>query len=256
VSGAPGTAFGRPAPGLLTRLRPRRVDVVELREVADRVLPGLAGGGLRTAVLDRRGAGAVVQLEEDERRVRVHLGDLAEDMTTAGVPPTAEGMAAALTAWVAARPVTDAAAAREGLAVVDWADAGHGAVGWRVVVRRGGVAPAWTPSGGLGDGALERTRAAARARSAGLALDVRVEGPIALWSHPVAVLATAVLAAPGRLLAALPPAARRGEAAHVVVTPQRPVVCAGASVAARLAGQTPEDCLTVPWPALPDLRWV
>jgi hypothetical protein len=251
-----GTAFGRPAPGLLGRLRARRVDVADLREVADAVLPGLAGGGLRIAVLDRPGAGAVVQLEEDERRVRVHLGDLAEDMTDAGVPPTADGMAGALAAWVAARPVTDAAAARGGIAVVDWTDARHRAVGWRVVVVRGGSASAWTPSDRLGPAALGRTRAAATARAAVLPLDLRVEGPIALWSHPVAVLATAVLAAPDRLLAALPPAARRAEEAHVVVTPERPVACAGAAVAARLAGQTPEDCLVLAEPALAGLTWV
>jgi hypothetical protein len=249
------TAFGRPAPGLLARLRGRRVDVAELRAVADAVLPGLARGGLRIAVLDRPGAAAVVQLEEDERRVRVPLGDLAEDMTAAGVPPTAEGIADALAAWVSARPVTDAAAAREGVAVVDWTDAAHRAVGWRVAVRRGGTAQPWTPSAGLGSAPLARTRAEAAARAAELRLDLRVEGPIALWSHPVPVLSTAVLAAPDRLLAALP-AARRPEEAHVVVTPERPVACARAAVAARLAGQTPEDCLTLPWRALSRLPWI
>lgn len=256
MSRTPGTAFGRPAPGLLARLRPQPVDVVELRQVADAVLPGLAAGGLRIAVLDRPGAGAVVQLEEDERRVRVHLGDLAEDMTSAGVPPTAEGMTDALAAWVAARPVSDAAADRAGIAVLDWADPGHRAVGWRVVVPRGGSAPAWTPSARLGSAAVARTRAAATARAAELTLDLRVEGPIALWSHPVAVLATAVLTAPERLLAALPASARRSGEAHVVVTPERPVACAGAAVAARLAGQTPEDCLTLPWRELPGLPWL
>jgi hypothetical protein len=58
------------------------------------------------------------------------------------------------------------------------------------------------------------------------------------------------------LLAALPALARRPEDAHVVVTPERPVACAGAAVAARLAGQTPEDCLTLPWSALPGLPWI
>jgi hypothetical protein len=187
--------------------------------------------------------------------VRVPLGDLAEDMTAAGVPPTAEGIADALAAWVATRPVSDAAAAREGIAVLDWTDRAHRAVGWRVVVPRGGSAPAWTPSDLLGAEAVRRTRTAATARAAQLPLDLRVEGPIALWSHPVAVLATAVLAAPERLLAALPAAARRSGDAHVVVTPERPVACAGAAVAARLAGQTPEDCLTLPWRELPTLPW-
>jgi hypothetical protein len=162
-------------------------------------------------------------------------------------------MADALAAWVAARPVTDAAAARSGVAVVGWADDAHRAVGWRVVVPRGCGAVAWTPSARLGAAALAGTRAAATARAAALPLELRVEGPIALWSHPVAVLATAVLADPGRLLAALPPGPA-GEA-HVVVTPERPVACAGAAVAARLAGETPEDCLVLPWRVLPDLPW-
>jgi hypothetical protein len=177
-------------------------------------------------------------------------------MTAAGVPPTPEGIAAAFAAWVAGRPVSDAAAAREGIAVLDWTDAGHCTVGWRVVVPRGGTAPAWTPSGRQGAEGEESTRAAATARAARLTLDLRVEGPIALWSHPVAVLATAVLAAPDRLLAALPASARRSGDAHVVVTPERPVACAGAAVAARLAGQTPEDCLTLPWRDLPGLPWL
>jgi hypothetical protein len=43
---------------------------------------------------------------------------------------------------------------------------------------------------------------------------------------------------------------------HVVVTPERPVACAGRGIAARLAGETPEASVTLPWSALPDLTWL
>ena len=56
----------------------------------------------------------MVVLEEDERHVRVHLDELADDMTRAGVSPTRAGISAALSSWVAHRPVTDAAAASSG----------------------------------------------------------------------------------------------------------------------------------------------
>jgi hypothetical protein len=43
---------------------------------------------------------------------------------------------------------------------------------------------------------------------------------------------------------------------HVVVTPRRPVACAGPAVAARLAGETTEASVTLPWRALADLPWI
>src|SRR3954470_3480014 len=127
----------------MQRLRPTRGGVAELREVADVLLPTLVTPRLRLAMVQRTGAGSVVVVEEDERQVRIGLHELADDMTRAGVAPTAVGISAALTAWVASRPVSDAAAARGGIAVLDWADAGRTAVGWRVVVPPGERAPAW-----------------------------------------------------------------------------------------------------------------
>ena len=64
--------------GLLQRLRSVPVTVADLRRVADEVLPGLATGRLRITLADDRADGAVVVLEEDERRVRAPLRDLAE----------------------------------------------------------------------------------------------------------------------------------------------------------------------------------
>jgi hypothetical protein len=225
--------------------------------VADAVLPGLATADVRTAVVDRSSGGAVIVVEEGEHDQRVLVADLADDMTAAGVPATAEGLAAALTAWVAHRPVTDAAAASAGVAVLDWADAGRTAVGWTVVVRRGDAAVAWTPSAAAGAGARERIRAAARRRARDVVLDLRIAGPVALWSHlTVPLLATAVLGDPEGLRVRVAEAGLEMPDMHVVITPHRPVACAGPGAAARLAGLAHEDCVTVPWPDLAALPWL
>ena len=248
--------FGGSA-GLLQRLRPTRIGVADLREVADAVLPELATSRLRVDLVQRSGAGSLVVLEEDERRLRVHLSELADDMTRAGVAPTADGMAAALSSWVAHRPVTDATALAEGIAVLDWRGRDQSSVGWRVVVRRGHLALPWTPSRGADAAAVHRTRSAATGRSHDVVLDLRVEGPVALWSHPtVPVLATAVLVAPERMLEQITAAGPAMPDMHVVVTPQRPVACAGPAIAARLAGETTEASITLPWRRLVDLPWV
>lgn len=249
--------FGRSGPGLLQRLRPARIDPVDLRETADAVLPALAAPGLRLAVLDLPSGGAALEVEEGERRVRVRLGDLADDMTCAGVPATADGIAEALVTWVAHRPVTDAAAAGGGVAVLDWTDPGHTAIGWTVLVRRGALGLRWTPSPELPAGAVDGVRSSAAARAAELDLHLRVEGPVALWSHPlVPGLASAVLAAPGRMRDRVAGAGLPLADMHVVVTPHRPVACASPGVAARLAGQTTEDRVVLSWTELPDLRWI
>jgi hypothetical protein len=243
--------------GLLRRLRPTRVDVADLREVADGLLPRLAGPGLHVALVQRSGAGSVVVLEEDERRVRIDLDDLADDMTDAGVRPTPAGISAALAAWVAHRPVTDAAAAAGGIAVLDWADETQAAIGWRVVVCRGELALPWTPSPRAAGATVHQTRSAAIGRAHEVGLDVRVEGPVALWSHPVVpLLATAALVAPERMLEQIGVSALAMPDMHVVVTPHRPVACARRGIAARLAGTTGEAGVTLPWQDLADLPWL
>lgn len=251
------TRFGGSTAGLLQRLRTAPIGVADLREVAERVLPTLAAPGLRVDVVARSGAGSLVVLEEDERSLRVQLGDLAEDMTAAGVQPTSAGIRAALSSWVAHRPVTDAAAASAGVAVLDWAGPARSAVAWRVVVRRGDLALPWAPSPRAGTAQVRDTRAAATARSADVPLDLRVEGPVALWSHPVVpALATTVLAAPRRVVERIAGAGLPVEDLQAVVTPHRPVACAEGAVATRLAGETTEACLTLPWAALPGLPWL
>jgi hypothetical protein len=249
--------FGGSSAGLLQRLRPARVGVADLREVASAVLPVLATPELRLDVVQRSGSGSVVVLEEHERRVRVHLDELADDMTRAGVSPTRAGISAALSSWVEHRPVTDAAAAASGIAVLDWRDRSENAVGWRVVVRRGELALPWAPSAGSGATGLHRTRSAATGRAHDVPIDLRVEGPVALWAHAaVPVLATAALVAPERMLDRIEAAGLSLPDMHVVVTPHRPVACAGPGIAARLAGETTEASVTLPWRSLADLPWI
>ena len=245
--------FGGSA-GLLQRLRPTRVDVADLLDVADRLLPTVSVPGLRVELVTRLGAGSLLVLEEDERTLRVPLLDLAEDMTSDGVAPTPTGIATALAAWIVRRPITDRQAARSGIAVLDWADRRQTAIGWRVVVQRGEIALPWEPSA---DAEVRVLRGAAADRAADVPLDLRVEGPVALWSHPaVPVLATSVLSTPERMLSRLSATGLDTAGMHVVVTPHRPVACAGAGIAARLAGETTEASVTLPWSRLPDLPWL
>ncbi|TKJ21491.1 hypothetical protein [Blastococcus sp. CCUG 61487] len=243
--------------GLLQRLRPVPVDVADLLEVAEAVLPALSGPRLRVDLVRRTASGTVVVLEEHERSLRVGLLELADELTRAGVAPTHDSIAAALVAWVDRRPVTDASAATDGVAVLDWTDGRRTSVGWRVVVRRGQSALPWSPVSGSSADDVRRTRAAALGRSREVDLALRVEGPVALWSHAsVPILATTVLAAPDRMLARVVAAGLPADDVHVVVTPHRPVACAGRGVAARLSGETTEASVTLAWSELADLPWL
>ncbi|WP_104526139.1 hypothetical protein [Blastococcus atacamensis] len=243
--------------GLLHRFRVTPVDVTDLLDVAAELLPRLATPGLRLRLVRRSGAGTVLHLEEDEREEQIPLLDLADDMSRAGVPATPAGIATALRTFVARRPVTDAAAARGGIAVLDWTDDAQTAVGWTVVVVRGDLALPWAPSPAARALELHRTRSAATGRSHDVALDMRVEGPLALWSHrTVPVLATSALVAPELMLHRIVTAGLSTSDVHVVVTPHRPVVCAAPGVARRLAGQTGESSVTLPWRRVVDLPWL
>ncbi|MGY1631012.1 hypothetical protein ACI784_04775 [Geodermatophilus sp. SYSU D01186] len=243
--------------GLLQRLRPVPVTVADLRRAVADAVPRLRTPRLRITLVEDRVDGPVLVVVEGERRERVPLRDLAEDMTDARVAPGPDSLAAALAAWVESRPVPDTAAAEAGIAVLDWTDRRQTAIGWRVVVRRGRTALPWTPSAGLGPREVHRVRADAADRSAAVAGELRVEGPVALWSHPeVPLLASAVLVRPERLLDRIAAAGLEVADPHVVVTPSSAVACAGAGVAARLAGETGEACVRLPWQQLARLRWL
>ena len=242
---------------LLQRLRTAPVDVADLRDVASELLPTLATPALRLDLVRRPGTGTVLHVQEDERTDRVALVDLADAMSAAGVSGTPAGIAAALRTWVARRPVTDAAAAGSGIAVLDWADPARTRVGWTVVVLRAGVAIPWAPSPSARTAVLHRTRSAASGRAHDVPLDLHVQGPLALWSHSaVPVLASAALIAPERMQHRIAEGGLALPDMHVVITPQRPVACAAPGVARRLASQASEATVTLPWRAAADLPWI
>lgn len=242
--------------GLLRRVRQARIETSDLREVARTVLPTLAEPGVRIGLDTRLGAGSMIVVEEDERILATPLDRLADEMTRAGVPGSPEGIGTALRSWVAARPVSDAAASLTGVAVLAWTDARRCAVGWQVLVCRGAHEVVWSPSPAARTDVVA-TRAAATERARQVPLELRVEGPVALWSHrTMPVLATAALAAPEQMMERLADGGLEINDAHVVITPSRPVACAGAGVAARLSGEATEASVTLSWERLPDLRWL
>ena len=91
------------------------------------------------------------------------------------------------------------------------------------MVERGDLALLWSPSSTAGPDEVHRSRSAASGRAHDVELDLRVEGPVALWSHrDLPVLATAALVDPERML-------RRITAAGLAMTPDvAPVSAVGA----------------------------
>ncbi|MEU2348209.1 hypothetical protein [Modestobacter sp. NPDC049651] len=245
--------FGAPA-GLLQRLVRTEVRVGDVRDAVEQLGPVPAGLQLG---LEDAGRGPLLVLEEGGRSTRVLLAELALEMTRAHVAATPDAVTAALTSWLAHRPVPDAAAAEAGIAVLDWADRRHTELGWQVVVVRDGLTVPWRPTAAATTALVHRTRSAALGRSFTVPGRLRVTGPVGVWTHPdTPGLDTAVLVRPEELLREMAGAGLRLRDVHVVVTPRRPVACADAGVARRLAAEGTEPCRTLPWTALPDLGWV
>jgi hypothetical protein len=243
--------FGAPA-GLRQRLTRGEVRTGDLVAAVEGLRHGLAEPGLQLTVVD----GPLLVVEEGGRRTRVPLVELAGEMSRARVLPTLDGVTAALRSWLARRPVPDALAAETGIAVLDWADPEQTVLGWRVVVAREGAVVPWRPSRTASVPVVHQVRSAALGRSAVLPSRLHVEGPVALWSHPgVSGLDTAVLVRPEELVQESAGAGLAMRDAHVVVTPRRPVACADAGVAHRLAAEATEASRTLPWRDLADLGW-
>jgi hypothetical protein len=247
--------FGAPT-GLLQRLARTEVRPGDVREAVEQLDDRLVAPGLRLGLVDA-GRGPLLVLEEAGRSTRVLLAELATAMTRAHVAATPDAVTAALASWLTHRPVPDLAAAGSGVAVLDWADRGHTRLGWQVVVVRDGVTVPWRPSPAAGPAVVHRTRSAALGRSSTVAAELRVTGPVGVWTHPETPgLDTSVLVRPEWLQREMADRGLRLRDMHVVVTPRRPVACADAGVARRLAAEGTEPCRTMPWAELADLGWV
>jgi hypothetical protein len=243
--------FGAPA-GLLQRLTRAEVRTGDLVAAVEELRETLDVPGLELAVVD----GPALLVEECGCRTRVPLVELAGEMSRARVLPTPDGVSTALRSWLARRPVPDAVAAEAGIAVLDWADPRQSVLGWRVVVAREDAVVAWHPSRTASLPVVHQVRSAALGRSSVLPGDLRLAGPVALWSHSgVPGLDTALLTRPEDLLAESASAGLPLRDAHVVITPRRPVACAEAGVARRLTAEATEASRTMPWRELTDLGW-
>jgi hypothetical protein len=249
-----GALFGAPA-GLLQRLNRSEVRVTDLRAAIDRLADAGLDPELTVDVVDGV-RGPMLVLVDADRTTRVLLGELAVEMTRARVSATPDGVSAALTSWLAGRPVPDRTAAAAGIAVLDWADARQTSLGWRVVVVRDELVVPWRPSRTVTLPAVHQTRSQALGRAATVSGTLRVEGPVGLWTSTAAAgIDTAVLVRPEALLAEMVVRGVRLSDAHVVVTPRRPVACADAPVARRLVAEAADACATLPWQEIADLGW-
>lgn len=239
---------------LLPRLTWTTCDPGDLLAAAVRLCETRRDGLHLAVVTDERGPALVV--EEGERTHRAELDRLAVEIAQRQTDLSPAGLDAALLRWLDVRPVTDAEAARRGIAVLDWADDAQTRLGWQVVVHRGAVVVGWTPHPFTPADEVLAVRAAALQRAADVVVRCSVEGPVLLLDADDPLLATAACSAPELVLADASRLGLRLADARVVVTPGRPVAWAEPPVAARLAGETVEPSVTLPWRALPDLPWV
>jgi hypothetical protein len=246
--------FGAPA-GLLQRLNRAEVRMSDVRAAVDHLAAAELHPELSLDVADGV-RGPMLVLDDAGRRTRVLLGELAVEMTRARVPATPDGVIAALTAWLARRPVPDSTAAAAGIAVLDWADPRQTTLGWRVVVVRSELVVPWRPSRDVTLPAVHQTRARAFGRAAAVGAALRVEGPVGLWTSTVTPgIDSAVLVHPEAVLAEMAGRGLRLRDPHVVVTPRRPVACADAPVARRLVAEATDACATLPWQEIDHLGW-
>ncbi|WP_138760330.1 hypothetical protein [Modestobacter altitudinis] len=248
-----GALFGAPA-GLFRRLDRSEVRASDIRTAVPRLTATGLDPLLQLDVLDGV-RGPVLVLEEAGRSTRVLLGELAVEMTRARVAATPEGVTVALAAWIARRPVPDRLAAAGGMAVLDWTDARQTTLGWRVVLLRAELLVPWRPSRTATLPAVHQIRSQALGRAAGVEGQLRMVGPVGLWTSAQPGLDTAVLVRPEGVLAGMADRGVRLRDPHVVVTPRRPVACADAPVARRLVAEAADASATIPWRELIDLGW-
>ena len=239
---------------LLPRLDRRTCDLGDLVDAA-RLLVATGRPGLHLVLDEDDIRHPELVVEEEERSRRTDLADLADRIVGNQLDLGPAGLAAALDRWIDERPVTDAEAARRGIAVLGWAGAAGGELGWEVTVQRRTGLMAWTPHPFTAVLDVLAVQEAARARAADVVVRCTAEGPVLLLDADLPHLATAALNAPEQVLARAAELGLRLSEGSVVVTPGRPVAWAGRAVAQRLAGETVEPCAVLRWREVLDLPW-
>ncbi|MBA2389199.1 MAG: hypothetical protein H0V67_02980 [Geodermatophilaceae bacterium] len=250
VFGTAGAGLGR------MPIRRSQINSDLVLDIVAEAAPELESATLRIRVLDRLGSDPLLSIEEDERRVRIDVAELARSMEIAHVTGSRRGVRAAFASWIGHRPVTDAQADATGLAVCGWADPGCTTIGWQVVVRRGNVVAVWKPSAAVAPTAIAVTRTQAQVRSLSVRVDMHVAGEAVVWTCTAApALSTAALVSPERMLLRLSRRALPTDDLLVVVSPPNPFVCARGPVAERLAEESNEAHVTLAWPSVEALGW-
>ena len=239
---------------LLPRLDRRTCDLGDLVDAA-RLLVAAGRPGLRLVLDEDDPRHPELVVEEEERSRRTDLGDLAGGIVGSQLDLGPAGLAAALDRWLDERPVTDAEAARRGIAVLGWAGPAGDELAWQVAVQRRTGLMAWTPHPFTAVLDVLSVQEAARARAADVVVRCTAEGPVLLLDADQPHLATAALSAPEQVLARAAALGLRLSDGSVVITPGRPVAWAGQAVARRLAGETVEPCAVLRWRELSALPW-
>lgn len=231
-----------------------QIPVELLLDVVTDVAAELTTGTLRIAVLDPYGSDPMLSVEDGERRVRLAVAELARDMELAHVEDSADGVAVALRAWLASRPVCDDDAAAAGIAVLGWLSSAT--VGWQVVLDRGGTVSAWQPSPLVDRTRRAVVRAGAWERSARVDVAVTATAQTVVWTAPGApAFSTAALTAPDVVLSQLSRAGLDDVDTYLVLAPAHPFVAARPELARRLSVESAEPHVVLPWAGLASLRW-
>lgn len=240
----------------LTAPRPH-ITVTDLTAAAIGVLADHRLPGVTLTLADGPADVPVLLVIEDERQTTVALDHLARQMERAYVPAEPDALDTALRTWLEHRPVTDAHARDRGLAVLDWADPAQTRLTWRVAVaRHSDLVLPWAPSADLTAEARRDIEEQATFRARLLPGALNIDGQVALWTATgVPMLSTALLTNPDQMITDMLVGGLTARELHVVIAPYRALACADGDLARRLSGETAEAHRTIPWTAIPDLKW-
>lgn len=192
---------------------------------------------------------------ENERRAAIRLSSLTRRLERAGTRPCEDAVGAAFNDWLDARPVSDAEAAKHGIATIGWNRQGSHLL-WRVVVvRPSGLTLDWVPTLHTDSGLVHTIRKDAKARAAAVPVTVLPAGDVTVWLHlDNPALSTAAFTQLDALLGPDQDPARTD--LYAVFTPGRPVAVAPLVPATRLTEESNEPHFLLPLTEFEQIGWV